>query len=290
MREYALALLMLSHAYAVGQLKRLCEFWLERRLINSENVIDVFQLALLCDAPRLSIMCHHFIVSNIKAVSATDGWNDMKMSHPVLEKELLESLADEDAVSLFWWWDLLHIDNDYFNFDTPFPILVLTRNIWKLVQIRKQRIRKEKERKVYMQLYEAMEALVHICKDGCRTIGPHDKVPQEDQGPCQYAACKDLEALVRHFAGCKMRGPGGCIHCKRMWQILELHSRLCARSEDCKVPLCRYFSLDSLEVRIVFIRIDLYVTMYWYWNSGIAETLGRGEGNRARKKKLDGEF
>lgn len=107
------------------------------------------------------------------------------------------------------------------------------------MQLRKDRVRKENERKTYVQLYEAMEALVHICKDGCRTIGPHDKVLQEDQAPCEYMACKGLEALVRHFAGCKTRPSGGCIHCKRMWQILELHSRLCADSDNCKVPLCR---------------------------------------------------
>ncbi|XP_057784469.1 BTB/POZ and TAZ domain-containing protein 4 [Salvia miltiorrhiza] len=204
MREFALPLLVLSHAYAVGQLKCLCECWLETKLMNTENVVDIFQLALLCDAPRLSIMCHRFIVSNIKAVIATDGWHDMKMSHPILERELIESLGDEDA-------------------------------------IRKDRKRKQQERKIYMQLYEAMEALVHICRDGCRTIGPRDKVPRDDQGPCEFPACKGLEALVRHFAGCKMRGPGGCIHCKRMWQILELHSRLCPNSDDCKVPLCRNF-------------------------------------------------
>ncbi|KAH6803879.1 BTB and TAZ domain protein 4 [Perilla frutescens var. frutescens] len=204
MREFALPLLMLSHGYAVEQLKRVCECWLEKRLIYTENAVDIFQLALLCDAPRLSIKSHRFIVSNIKAVAATDGWKDMKKSHPLLEREIIESLADEDA-------------------------------------IRKHRQRKENERKMYTQLYEAMEALVHICKDGCRTIGPHNKAPRDDQPPCEYAACKGLEALVRHFAGCKMRGPGGCIHCKRMWQILELHSRLCANSDDCKVPLCRNF-------------------------------------------------
>lgn len=94
-----------------------------------------------------------------------------------------------------------------------------------------------------MQLYEAMEALVHICRDGCRTIGPHDKILRsDDQEPCPYyATCKGLEALVRHFAECKMRRSGGCVHCKRMWQILELHSRLCANSDVCRVPLCRNF-------------------------------------------------
>lgn len=91
-----------------------------------------------------------------------------------------------------------------------------------------------------MQLYEAMEALVHICRDGCRTIGPHDKDFKVNQSPCNYAACKGLELLVRHFAACKLRVPGGCIHCKRMWQLLELHSRLCDNSDICRVPLCRY--------------------------------------------------
>ncbi|PIN06121.1 CREB binding protein/P300 [Handroanthus impetiginosus] len=203
-KEFVLPLLVLSHAYVVPQLKRLCECWIEQRFITAENVIDIFQLALLCDAPRLSLICHRFILSNIKAVFASDGWRDMKESHPILEKEILDSMVDEDSRQ-------------------------------------KERTRKKNERKIYIQLYEAMEALVHRCKDGCRTIGPRDKILIDDQDPCQYAACKGLEALIRHFARCKMRGPGGCIHCKRMWQILELHSRLCANSEDCKVPLCRNF-------------------------------------------------
>lgn len=92
---------------------------------------------------------------------------------------------------------------------------------------------------MYLQLYDAMEALVHIFRDGCRTIGPHDKILKENQAPCKYEACKGLELLVRHFAVCKMRAPGGCTHCKRMWQLLELHSRLCADSDVCRVPLCR---------------------------------------------------
>lgn len=99
MKEFALPLLVLSHAYAIPQLKRLCECWLEHRLMTTENVIDIFQLALLCDAPRLSLISHRFILSNLKAVSASEGWKDMKQSHPVLEKELRASVADENAVS-----------------------------------------------------------------------------------------------------------------------------------------------------------------------------------------------
>lgn len=204
MKEHVLALLVLSHVFVVPQLKRLCECNLEHGLLTVENVIDVFQLALLCDAPRLSLICHGFILKNFKAASATEGWKAMQKSHPVLEKELLESMIEAE-------------------------------------NSQKEKIRKSNERKIYLQLYEAMEALVHICRDGCRTIGPHDKVLKEDQEPCNYEACKGLESLVRHFAGCKMRVPGGCVHCKRMWQLLELHSRLCADSDACRVPLCRNF-------------------------------------------------
>ncbi|XP_021908171.1 BTB/POZ and TAZ domain-containing protein 4 isoform X2 [Carica papaya] len=187
MEEFVTSLLVLSHVYVVPQLKRICEWHLEHGLLTTENVVDIFQLALLCDAPRLGIICHRMILKNFRDVSATEGWKVMKKSHPVLEKELLKSMIDEE------------------------------------------------------KLYDAMEALVHICRDGCKTIGPHDKDFKLDQAPCKHAACKGLELLIRHFAGCKLRVPGGCVHCKRMWQLLELHSRLCADSDLCRVPLCRNF-------------------------------------------------
>ncbi|KAL0343501.1 UNVERIFIED_CONTAM: BTB/POZ and TAZ domain-containing protein 4 [Sesamum angustifolium] len=168
------------------------------------GIVSAFTRIRCSSAKTTILICHRFILANLKAVCASEAWRDMRDSHPVLEREILESVIHEDAKQ-------------------------------------KDRMRKTNENKVYVQLYEAMEALVHICRDGCRTIGPHDKVLRDDQAPCQYTACKGLEALIRHFAGCKLRGPGGCIHCKRMWQILELHSRLCAHSDDCRVPLCRNF-------------------------------------------------
>ncbi|XP_052205808.1 BTB/POZ and TAZ domain-containing protein 4 [Diospyros lotus] len=204
MEDFVLHLLVLSHAYAVPHLKRACEWHLERRMLTIENVVDVIQLALLCDAPRLGLICHRLILKNFTAVCMTGGWRDMKNSHPMLEKGLLQSVVKEG-----------------------------TRQ--------EERTRKLNERKMYLQLYEAMEALVHICRDGCRTIGPHDKALKEDQDPCNYSSCKQIELLVRHFASCKMRVQGGCIHCNRMWQLLELHSHLCADSDVCKVPLCSNF-------------------------------------------------
>ncbi|XAR51360.1 Histone acetyltransferase [Bertholletia excelsa] len=210
MEKYALPLLVLSHAYVIPYLKRLCEWRLEQGWLTIENVVDAFQLALLCDAPRLSLICYRMILQNLEAVSATEGWRAMKESHPVLEKQILES-----------------------------KVAAETRQ--------KERTKKLNERKIYLQLYEAMEALVHICRDGCRTIGPYDKVLKEDQAPCKYTACKALESLVRHLAGCRMRVPGGCIHCKRMWQLFELHSHLCADSDTCRVPLCRNFKQRRME-------------------------------------------
>ncbi|XP_022741231.1 BTB/POZ and TAZ domain-containing protein 4-like isoform X1 [Durio zibethinus] len=204
MKEFVLPLLVLSHSFVVPQLKRVCEQQLEHGLLTLENVVDVFQLSLLFDAPRLTLISHRMILRNFKVVSATEGWKAMKKSHPALEKELVKSMIDEE-------------------------------------NMKKEKIKRSNERKIYLELCEAMEALVHICRDGCRTIGPRDKHFKEEQKPCNYRACKGLELLIRHFAGCKLRVPGGCIHCKRMWQLLELHSRLCADSSSCKVPLCRNF-------------------------------------------------
>ncbi|AED98350.1 BTB and TAZ domain protein 4 [Arabidopsis thaliana] len=202
MNEFIMHLLLLSHAYVVPQLKRVCEWHLEHGLLTTENVVDVFQLALLCDFPRLSLISHRMIMKHFNELSATEAWTAMKKSHPFLEKEVRDSVIIE-------------------------------------ANTRKERMRKRNDQRIYSQLYEAMEALVHICRDGCKTIGPHDKDFKPNHATCNYEACKGLESLIRHFAGCKLRVPGGCVHCKRMWQLLELHSRVCAGSDQCRVPLCR---------------------------------------------------
>lgn len=103
-------------------------------------------------------------------------------------------------------------------------------------------MRKLNERKVYLELYEAMETLVHICRDGRRSTGEQNKVLKQDQEHCRYESNKGLESLLHHFCGCKVRVSGGCSHCKRMKQLLELHSRICADSDVCRVPLCKCVS------------------------------------------------
>ncbi|KAK4347896.1 hypothetical protein RND71_034235 [Anisodus tanguticus] len=100
MQEHAVSVLVLSHAYAIPHLKRECEWQLvEQGLITRENVLDIFQLALLYDAPRLSLFCHRFVLKHFKAISGTDGWEAMKQSHPILDKQILKSVIDEDIVS-----------------------------------------------------------------------------------------------------------------------------------------------------------------------------------------------
>ncbi|CAL9055435.1 unnamed protein product [Musa banksii] len=217
MKNFALHLLVLSHAFAIPSLKRTCIKLIEQEVLTEENVVDVLQLARLCDAPRLSLSCTKMILNDFKAISISDGWKAMKQANPSLEQELLESLVGEDSK-------------------------------------RQDRLKKMEERKVYMQLYEAMEALLHICRDGCRTIGPHDKMPKDSKTTCKYAACKGIESLVRHFKGCRIRVPGGCMHCKRMWQILRLHSQMCSEPDLCKVPLCSHFKdkMKSLSKREEF--------------------------------------
>ncbi|KAL7128015.1 hypothetical protein ABFS83_14G288100 [Erythranthe nasuta] len=211
MNKFVLHLLVLSHSYTVSSLKRICEHILEQGWLNNENVVDVLQLAKNCDTPRLALFCLRIIMNDFKSISKTEAWKFMKRDNPSLEQELLESVVEADS--------------------------------------RKQeRMKKIEERKVYLQLHEAMEALLHICREGCRTIGPRDKVLKGSSVPCGFPACKGLETLIRHFYVCKTKVPGGCVHCKRMWQLLELHSRMCNEPETCKVPLCRHFKVKMEQL------------------------------------------
>ena len=93
---------MLSHAFVVPQLKRICEQPLEHVLLTLETVVDVLQLSLLCDSPRLTLISHHMILRNFKAVSSIEGWKAMKKSRPALEKEVMESMIDEENVRDFF--------------------------------------------------------------------------------------------------------------------------------------------------------------------------------------------
>ncbi|KAK4260168.1 hypothetical protein QN277_003318 [Acacia crassicarpa] len=74
MKELVLPLLVLSHAFVVPHLNRECEEKLETSLLTIDNLVDVIQLALLCDATRLTLICYRMISSNLKPVSESQGW------------------------------------------------------------------------------------------------------------------------------------------------------------------------------------------------------------------------
>ncbi|CAN7079170.1 unnamed protein product, partial [Brassica oleracea var. botrytis] len=70
----------------------LCGCLLQHGLRNTENVLDAFQLALLCDFPRLSVISHHMIMKHFKELCATGSWIFMQ-SRPFLEKKKLKRLC-----------------------------------------------------------------------------------------------------------------------------------------------------------------------------------------------------
>ncbi|XP_058195217.1 BTB/POZ and TAZ domain-containing protein 1 [Rhododendron vialii] len=207
--KYGIHLLALSHAFLVPQLKRICSKALTERL-TIDNVIDMIQLAQLCDAPSLHLRCMKLIFNSIKSVEKTEGWKFVQDHDPLLELQVLQFINE--------------------------------------LQLRKKRRRRHiHEQSLYSQLSEAMECLEHICAEGCTSVGPCDVEPAKDRGPCgKFATCEGLQLLIRHFATCRKRvGGGGCSRCNRMWQLFRLHSSICDQPVFCRVPLCRQFKMKA---------------------------------------------
>lgn len=76
----------------------MCINYLEQGWLNSNNVIDVLQLARDCDASRLTLFCIRMVVGNFKSISSTEGWKVMRRANPTLEQELLEFVVEADTV------------------------------------------------------------------------------------------------------------------------------------------------------------------------------------------------
>ncbi|GAB2268624.1 hypothetical protein Dimus_003577 [Dionaea muscipula] len=83
---------------------------------------------------------------------------------------------------------------------------------------------KEARQMRVLQLRKMLDLLVHASQ--CRSPN------------CQYPNCRKVKGLFRHGIQCKVRASGGCVLCKKMWYLLQLHSRACKESE-CHVPRCR---------------------------------------------------
>ncbi|XP_006291273.2 BTB/POZ and TAZ domain-containing protein 2 [Capsella rubella] len=214
MERYGIHLLALSHVYMVPELKQRCSKGVVQRL-TTENVVDVLQLARLCDAPDVCLRSMRLIHSQFKNVEATEGWKFLQEHDPFLELDVLQFIDDAESR-------------------------------------KKRRRRHRKEQDLYMQLSEAMECIEHICTQGCTLVGPSNVVGNnnnkstmvaEKSKPCKaFSTCYGLQLLIRHFAVCKKRSNDkGCLRCKRMLQLFRLHSSVCDQPETCRVPLCRQF-------------------------------------------------
>ncbi|XP_030440349.2 BTB/POZ and TAZ domain-containing protein 1-like [Syzygium oleosum] len=206
MEKYGIHLLALSHVYLVPQLKQRCTRALIRRL-TAESVVDVLQLARLFDAPDLYLKCLKLVHAHFKSVEATEGWKFLQNYDPWLELEILRFMDE--------------------------------------AELRKKNRRRNKEdQSLYLELGEAMECLDHICTEGCTSVGPCDAEPARKKEPCgKFAICHGIQLSIKHFATCEKRVGGGCSRCKRMWQLLRLHSSICDQPDSCRVPLCRQFKL-----------------------------------------------
>nr|XP_043617428.1 BTB/POZ and TAZ domain-containing protein 1-like [Erigeron canadensis] len=212
MEKYGIHLLALSHVYLVPQLKSRCTKALIQRL-TIENVTDLLQLARLCDAPDLYLKCMKLVSNSFKKVEQTEGWKFIHNNDPFLELEILQFIDETES--------------------------------------RRKRSRKHmREQSLYFQLSEAMDCLEHICTEGCISVGPYNKAPCKNRPPCsKFSICQGLQLSIQHFASCKKRVNGGCVRCKRMWQLFKLHSSICELPDStCKVPLCRRFKMKSGEV------------------------------------------
>ncbi|KAK8547911.1 hypothetical protein V6N13_123334 [Hibiscus sabdariffa] len=213
--KYGIHLLALSHVYSVPQLKQRCSKGVGQRL-TAENAVDVLQLASLCDTPDLYLKCMKHIAAHFKSVEQTEAWCFMQDHDPWLELQILQFIDEAET--------------------------------------RKKRMRRHREEQsLYLQLSEAMECLQHICTEGCTTVGPYDVKPANKPGPCnKYATCHGVQLLIKHLAFCKRRVNGeGCSRCKRMWQLLRLHSSICDQPDSCRVPLCRQFKVKAQQQRIM---------------------------------------
>ncbi|KAL9683762.1 hypothetical protein QQ045_021187 [Rhodiola kirilowii] len=208
--KYGVHLLALSHVYMLPTLKHRCARALTHQL-TCDNVVDKLKLARLCDAPYLSLKCMNMIANHFKEVKKTEGWMFLQHHDPWLELEILQFIDETET--------------------------------------RKRKARKlRKDQSMYLHLSEAMDCLEHICTEGCTTVGPHNIEPAKNKPPCsKFSTCQGLQLLIRHFAQCKKRVNGGCLRCKRMCQLFQLHSSICDKFDDCQVPLCRQFKLKGLQ-------------------------------------------
>ncbi|KAJ8563290.1 hypothetical protein K7X08_031742 [Anisodus acutangulus] len=98
MQKHEIHLLALSHVYLVPRLKHRCTKALAEQL-TIENVVDMLQLARLCDTPDLYLKCMKFLRSNFRKVEKTEGWKFLQRHDSMLELEILQFMDEAESVT-----------------------------------------------------------------------------------------------------------------------------------------------------------------------------------------------
>lgn len=98
LEKHGIHLLALSHVYMVPQLKAMSTKDLAQRL-TIESVVDVLQLARLCNAPDLYLKCMKFVADHFKFVEKTEGWKFIQDHDPWLELDILQYIDETESVN-----------------------------------------------------------------------------------------------------------------------------------------------------------------------------------------------
>lgn len=86
------------------------------------------------------------------------------------------------------------------------------------------RLTDAERRERHEQLQRTMALLIHACS--CHSA------------QCQSNSCRKVKALMAHSLECVPSVSGGCLMCRKMWVLLNLHSKCCNKA-NCSVPRCR---------------------------------------------------
>lgn len=91
---------------------------------------------------------------------------------------------------------------------------------------------------------------------------------------CPSKSCRRVKELHKHAVECKRKVSGGCMHCRHMWYLLNLHAKQCCRDE-CPVPRCT--ELRELKRRQMSREQDSRRRQYMQWHRGaVAGTTSGG--------------
>ncbi|KAJ6358767.1 hypothetical protein OIU76_000484 [Salix suchowensis] len=100
LERYGIHLLALSHVYLVPQLKHMCSKSVGQRL-TTENVVDVLQLARLCDSPDLYVKCMKTLSTESRKMRTRRHREEQRLFMELSEAmECLEHICTEGCTAV----------------------------------------------------------------------------------------------------------------------------------------------------------------------------------------------